>query len=140
MSKLCGDKLLSLVLIPAILLAQLVCICSSHAAAPPQVTDSAAHDCCNGESTGEVPGSSPEKQQHDEKCPHCTSEGRTQVLAERADTVTSSQLVPTLAQIVPSLLPDLLNASAVRTRAFSLWQTDSFPPPDILRVKCTLQI
>jgi hypothetical protein len=135
------NKLLGLVLIPAFLVTQLICMCASPASASSHPSsDEAEHGCCNdddGDDSSSAPAHEPHK--HDPTCSHCTSEGQAQTV-ERADVGITAPQPIAFAPILVPLLKALDHIETVRYRAFAVWLTDPSPPPNLLRVKCSLQI
>lgn len=145
-------KLVSLILIPAFVLAQLFCTCQASARPTSTAVPAASvakHSCCAGAATPKkVTGhcdpdgcdTHGRGTPHDSKCPHCGG-GSSQV-------VSSERVVAP--EFQPALLPfDFLSlasrylppaALVSRLQSFTPWLADLSPPPDLLRVKCSLQI
>ena len=138
------SKLLSLLLIPAFALAQLICICASAAAAAPQVSDAEhaapAHACCAGDEGDDPDAPEQQPHKHDPNCSHCAGEKQAQVEASRGKVESFANLLPFLAPVIPVLFANPADGSAVRSRSLAEWLSEPSPPPDILRVKCSLQI
>lgn len=135
------NKLLGLLLIPVMLAAQILCVCSSHAAAPkPQDHAAAAHECCD-DGDEESSQSPAEHGKHDPTCNHCTHNTEAQPAPERSELSKSTDaLLPVFAPLLPFFFADSLGLEDSQTRAFAEWLSDPYPPPNLLRVKCTLQI
>ena len=138
-----GSKFMSLVLIPAFLLAQLLCVCASTATAIPHktVSTNTQHECCDDEKTSHDEHS-PVRQQdeHESKCPHCTSVNQIQTDLASGESAKFVAFGPVLLPLLPVLLPDCRDDSEVRYQSFVVWLTDPSPQSDLLRMKCALQI
>lgn len=138
-----SNKLLNFLLLPAFVLAHVLCICGMATAqahvVPAAVSHQRAeHDCCHEEGSGKAPEPAPH--QHDPGCPHCGDQEGRVVVNERVkapDVQLNLLAFQVLPSIVSYLLPDSTDA---RLQSFTPWLSDLSPPPDLLRVKCTLQI
>lgn len=137
------NKLLCLVLIPVMLAAQILCVCSSHAAAAPKAQDHspAAHECCDGDDDDHASDTPGKPAKHDPSCNHCTHNNEAQPAPERSELSKSTTfLLPVFAPLLPDFFADSLGLENAQARAFTEWLSDPYPPPNLLRVKCTLQI
>lgn len=136
------NKFLALVLIPVLLVAQMLCVCSSHAAQPKAHGEAAAsHHHCHA--TGdEKPSKAPgEPGKHDPSCNHCSQGGYAQAAPDRFELSKSANaLLLVIAPTFQDFFANALGREDTRTRSFTDWLSEPYPPPDLLRVKCTLQI
>lgn len=151
------SKLLRLVTVSAVLLAHFACVCASTAATSDVASDpnatvkpaQTAH-ACHGHMRSS-PESEPPIVEHEtptptgsSECPHCTLGGQPPAVMERGNDLHSPALVSTLAfpptAHLPSFLADVIAVSLSHQRPTSCGPPNAPPPPDLLRVKCTLQI
>jgi len=135
-------------MIPAFLLAHLFCVCGRAAAVVPYMevaAGSAANKdaCCDpapehSASNGDSAHSPAGGHKHDPNCDHCS--GTTTLTAPEA----VSKIIPvdfaSFTLFVPLLIDHSALDAANRFQSFSRWLADPSPPPDLLRVKCSLQI
>jgi len=131
---------LHLLLVPAFLLANLLCTCA-HATEPatPQALVK-AHGCCEhkaDQADAETTAKSPDQPHDPARCPHCVDKGK--VLAD--DGVSPAATVAAFVAALPplrwALFAVLEQPSPSR---FDVPCALAMPPPDLLRVKCTLQV
>lgn len=149
MLSIVGKKFSTTLLVMAFVLTQLFCVCAKTAASPQAQAQSRAtksHECCEGKAqsdrsgSGHKPASS--NHDHDPKCPHCNGPGGSSIVIERSETsVPAAQLLTGLLADPMAFARLLLVDADARLHSLPHWQTEHlYPPPDILRVKCTLQI
>lgn len=136
-------------MIPAFLLAHLFCVCGGAVAAVSHnvhaVTSMADSDaCCDhapashsnlDHKTAPAPVGS---HQHNPDCDHCT--GSANLTAPEA----AMQVIPvdfaSFTLFAPLLIDHSVLGASARFQSVSRWLVDPSPPPDLLRVKCSLQI
>jgi len=138
-----GDKFVRLAVLTAFVLAHLFCVCSSAMAAlnPDKTSRYHAadeHACCKGSS--EKPSEpAPPDHKHDPSCTHCG--GASQLTTpEPAATAVQSAKPIAFDLLVPLVFDRLALDDFARFHSFSRFLGDLSPPPDLLRVKCCLQI
>ena len=148
MRALIPNNLFRLTLMPAFLLAHFFCVCGGAVAAAPykevaagSVTDNDA--CCNpaperSPSNGGSDHSPPGSHQHDPNCDHCS--GTTNLTAPEAASRTIPVDFTSFTLFVPQLIDHSALDASTRFQSYSRWLADPSPPPDLLRVKCSLQI
>ena len=136
-------RLFNFLLLPAFMLAHFICACApnsaqAYAAPTSPSQESSAHSCCKGEEDGQETPQPDDHHDHDCQC-HCGDLEGKAVVTERvnAPDVQMTLLPFHLLSSVAYLLPEL---TLSRLQSFPPWLSDLSPPPDLLRVKCTLQI
>lgn len=114
--------------------AQIACLCAH---ATPVTQAASKHSCCSDESaTAKRDG--PSRDAHNDPCPHCDNIKAAVIAAEPAATLdTAVGPIATPVILPPSFViamcePRDIDAARSRERAP--------PPPDLLRVKCSMQI
>ena len=139
------NKLFRMTLMPALVLAQMLCVCAGTVASPPRagIADRDAgdeHACCDQPSSESKSDKAPSgNHKHDPDCQHCggsstlTTPGAGSKIADPAQVVA-------LASLFPLHFDSSALDPANRFQSFSRWLADPAPPPDLLRVKCSLQI
>lgn len=144
MRSVIANKFLRTALLPAFVLAHLFCVCGgavaspvrAEVAAPPQ-TD--AHACCKAPAPADQPDKSPAKDhKHNPSCTHC-GDSSTLTTPEPATTLRSPHLLSFML-LVPSHFDHVAFDASTLFQSFSRWLADFSPPPDLLRVKCSMQI
>jgi hypothetical protein len=149
-------KLVSLIVLPAFVLAHLFCICQAAAAPASGVSpavEPAPHACHaakpasdDGEATHKTPAShddhneTPDHSPHNSDCSHCGEGGEASVVSQRT-TVPDGPSPPlpfTLPLPLSMLLPSL--DAVTRLRPHARFLSDSSPPIEPLRMKCALVI
>ena len=136
-------SLLSFLLMPAFVLAHLVCACGMGPAQPratqPAPSHQAAkHDCCKGEDGHEDAPQSGDHHDHKSPCQCSEADGKLAVVEQAKAPAAHLALLPSF--LFPAAVYTLPDLSPVRLQSFTPWLSDLSPPPDLLRVKCTLQI
>lgn len=130
-------------LLPLFIAAQLLCICSNAIAAGAKVVvapvKSDAHACCRTDKASE-PASSIPQHEHDDGCPHCGEQGAKPATIERAAPLTSELNLSPFELLSPFMSTWLVEGQLAQVQAFEHRVTATPPPPDLLRMKCTLQI
>jgi len=132
-----------MMLLPAFLLAQLLCICAGDMAiaAHPQMAIASPeenHACCDTESEKHSDRAPTGEHQHDSACGHCS--GSTNLTApETGGKLIAPDYAP-FTLFAPLLIDHSALDAANRFQSFSRWLCDPSPPADLLRVKCSLQI
>ncbi len=139
-----NKRFLSIALFPAYVLAPLLCICmESHAVAAVDHAQALVHsatECCETESAdGDHHKSDSVPNDHSSHCSHCDHASFASV-SEPVDTLQHSSQQSLLDVLIPAMvrIDGLDRADGFHAR--SLWLSDPSPPPDLLRVKCLLQI
>lgn len=144
MSALFGNKLLMMALLPAFLLAHLLCVCGGAVASPIRAESAHrpmthTHECCAAHSSETHPDRSPaHDHKHDSNCPHC---GVSSIMTkpDPATAVPNAHHISFLS-LVPLYFDHLNSDASIRFQSISRWLSDPSPPPNLLRVKCSMQI
>ena len=141
--------LLFLALLPALLIGPFACFCASHTAVQPLAISqmSAGHECCAEIAEPSAPtraalapGAAELPPGHTSDCPHCTGVSQLRA-AEIAPVAPAAALQPPAEVALPAFLADVLALSAPRPHGQAPPSSrPPLPPPDLLRVKCTLVI
>lgn len=142
------DNLLRLVLLVSFLMTQLFCACSAHAAprasaalvaASQDRESNSTHSCCDGKTDKKRSDHAP-GETHDPTCPHCSGGAKSVNVADRASEVAPPIAIPLVWLNAVHTVLHVEPRSAEPSRLLTRWLADQPPPPDLLRVKCTLQI
>ncbi|HEY0008941.1 MAG TPA: hypothetical protein VGB55_09470 [Tepidisphaeraceae bacterium] len=128
------------VLMPAFLLAQLLCICSSARAITARETLSIApaskadHACCTNLEKTQTP------QEHKAGCPHCGEQTTPSPAPDRTTAPVAELTQSPFDLLCPLPISAATSLSIARRQAYAQWLADPAPPLDLLRGKCTLLI
>lgn len=125
-------KFLAIVLLPAILLAQMLCVCGHTT--PKTEAAAATHACCTADADASLPTPQPP---HVPSCPHCGEGGDVLTIADARHDV-SAGLAPAVAWLSPMVEPLAFATPAIGGRLHA--EVDPAPPPDILRTTGILLI
>jgi hypothetical protein len=145
-------QLLTAMLMPVFLVAQLLCICSGnmvaaaevsphqHAASTSEHNDSGCHDNDIDDAGHSDHESGEHSHKHDSSCPHCSGQVATVSSSERLLAQDAAFSLSPFAFALSTLVDFRPLDASSRFQAFMAWLSDPSPPPDLLRVKCTLQV
>ena len=138
------NKLFRFLMIPVFMLAHLVCVCSGNAMPPspemPVAAHASAHDCCDGDEDSSPESSNSKSHKHDDNCPHCGDASTLQASVERDQAVAASAKLHLVTPILLTALSLDISTTSVSQSPFSYRSAHPPEPPNVLRLKCTLQI